>query len=76
MNEINTMQLVSYCRENHLCTGMSIRQYNQMLSYASCCHIDITTREKVRDVAVMIKICSDTDMSIEQLADDIKDMLF
>ena len=75
-NVINTMLLVSYCRRNNLCTGMSIDQYCRLQGYAENSHAELSKRQKARDVACMIKICSDTDKKIEDLQQDIMEMFY
>lgn len=73
-NVIDIVQLVSYCRRNELCTGMCIDQYNRLQFYAENSHAELTKRQKARDIACMIKICSDTDKTIEDLQQDIMEM--
>ena len=76
MNEINTMQLASYCRRNNLCTGMTISQYDRVLGYAENSHAELSKEQKSRDIACMIKICSDTDKTIDELIKDIMEMFY
>lgn len=75
-NVINITLLVSYCIKNNLCTGMSIDQYNRLQSYAANSHAELTKRQKARDIACMIKICSDTVECIEDLQQDILEMFY
>ncbi len=75
-NVINTMLLRHYCITNKLCTGMSINQYCRLQSYAENSHAELTKQQKARDIACMIKICSDTYRSIEDLRLDIMEMFY
>ena len=75
-NVINRFLLMNYCKRNNLCTGMSIYQYNRLQGYAENSNAELTKREKARDVACMIKICSDTDKTIEDLQQDIMVMFY
>lgn len=75
-NIVNAFMLVSYCKRNNLCTGMSIYQYDRLLKYAEESHVELTRRQKARDIACMIKICSDTDKGIDDLQKDIMKMFY
>ncbi len=75
-NLINTNLLASYCRRNNLCTGMSINQYDRLLSYAENSHAELTKSQKARDIACMIKICSQTSKCIDELQFDIMEMFY
>lgn len=63
-------RLASYCRRNNLCTGMSIHQWNRMMSYAAERFNEPTY---IRDVAVMIKFCSDTDKTFDEIEEDLRE---
>ena len=68
---LDSMQVARYCRINNLCTGATIEQYNRILHY-----VDNHPEAPLRDVCVMISICSTTNKSIDDIENDfIKYML-
>ena len=68
MRQVGNMlkhNIIHYCINNRLFTSGSPRQYESMLDYAAE-HTD-----KIRDVAVMIWICSKTDKTIDEIEKDL-----
>ena len=68
---VPSYKIVSYCRENRLCTGMSIAQYNRLQSYADEKYHEPSY---FRDMAVMISLCSETDKYIDDIEEDLRRM--
>ena len=68
---VPSYKIVSYCRENGLCTGMSIAQYNRLQSYADEKYHEPSY---FRDMAVMISLCSETDKYIDDIEEDLRRM--
>lgn len=65
--------LGSYCRRNNLCTGMDLLQWNRMLAYADERYKEPTY---FRDVAVMIKFCSETDKTFDEIENELKEVAY
>lgn len=68
---VPSYNIVSYCKENRLCTGMSIAQYNRLQSYANEKYHEPSY---FRDMAVMISLCSETTKSIDDIEEDLRRM--
>jgi len=69
---VPSYKIVSYCKENRLCTGMSTAQYNRLQSYADEKYHEPSY---FRDMAVMISLCSETDKSIDDIEEDLRRMV-
>lgn len=71
MKVVEIGMLGSYCRRNNLCTGMDLAQWNRLLAYAAERFNEPTY---FRDLAVMIKFCSTTDKTFDDIEKDLKEM--
>ena len=65
---MKSYQIRSYCIRNNLFTNGDCNQYNKMFQM-------VDTNQPLRDVAVVIWICSKTNKTIEDIKNDLEEIL-